>query len=292
MGEFPDYELIDFGAGRKLERFGAWVLDRPAPAAEQERRRRPASDWDAADARYERASTENGTWRTRAGFPETWSIRRGPITLELKLTPAGHLGLFPEHVANWDRVAAWNSHAGRPLKILNLFAYTGGTTLAAAATGAEVTHVDAARNIVSWSRHNAQLSGLGSAPIRWIVEDALTFARRELRRGRNYDALVLDPPSYGHGPRGESWSIARDLPELLDVCSQLTAERCEFLLITCHTPGLGPRELATLARRTKFRELPLTWQSGELTLTSQDGRALACGSSLVLTRSGPPPGRQ
>ncbi len=230
-----DYELVDFGNGRKLERFGSYLLDRPAPAAEGVSRRQ-VSAWRRADARYERHPGQPGRWLyyTRP-ITDPWTMAWGPLRLELKLTDFGHLGLFAEQADNWQWIANQVSATKRPLKVLNLFAYTGASTLAAAVAGAAVTHVDAAANVVAWARRNAELSGLADAPIRWITDDALKFARRELKRGVTYDAVILDPPSFGHGPKGESWKLADHLAELWEVCLQLAAGQPSFLLASCHS---------------------------------------------------------
>ena len=265
-----EYQLLDFGGGRRLERFGPVVLDRPCPAAEGFERADPGA-WAAADARFEGRDQEKGAWTCRRELPERWTVAFGRLRFELKRTDFGHLGIFPEQAENWAWIAdilpspfgrgaggeGRVSHSAAPsppaplpkgegsdnpaakqaLKVLNLFAYTGGSTLAAAAAGMEVTHVDAAKNVVAWARRNAELSGLADAPIRWIAEDAVKFAKRELKRGNRYDAVILDPPSYGHGPRGEVWRLAKHLPRLLQLCGELTAGRPEFMLLTCHTPG-------------------------------------------------------
>ena len=239
----PDqYQLIDFGAGRRLECFGGLTIDRPCPAVEDFECNDPAA-WRNADARFERGDGEEGKWTCNCELPETWTITHGPATFELKPTPVGQIGVFPEQAANWDWIAERLRSISQPIKILNLFAYTGGSTLSAAAAGAEVTHVDAARNAVARARRNAELSGLSDAPIRWIAEDAVKFVQRELRRGNRYDAVVLDPPSYGHGPNGEVWRLAKHLPRLLGMCAELTAGRRLFMLLTCHTPGYDPARL-------------------------------------------------
>ena len=269
------YQLLDFGAGRKLERFGDYVLDRPAPAAAGLAQHRPQL-WHQAAARYERTTGEQGTWTIRAKMTAEWSIRWREVVLELKRTDFGHLGVFPEHASNWQWLSEQAAGADRPLKILNLFAYTGGATLALAAAGAEVVHVDSARNTVAWARRNAEHSGLATAPVRWIVEDARKFVARELRRGNQYDAIVLDPPSYGHGRQGESWKFAEHLSELVDDCLALTEGRRRFVLLTCHTPGIEPGEIKSLLA-------PLTDPSaGRLTvapleLISAAGDRLHCG---------------
>jgi len=249
-----DYELIDFGAGRRLERFRGVYVDRPCPVAEGLERAVPTA-WDRADLRYERAGSGRGEWRQRKRLPDDWMIRHGSIQLALQPTPLGQIGVFPEQAENWDWIEVQVRRAGRPLKVLNLFGYTGGATLAAAGAGAEVVHVDAAKPVVAWARRNAALSNLADAPIRWIVEDAAKFAERELRRGNHYDAVILDPPSYGHGPQGEAWKIERHLDDLLARCGVLTAGRTAFLLLTCHSPSVQPDGLRTsLARH--FDGLP------------------------------------
>ena len=260
------------------------VLDRPCPTAEGIAKGAPAL-WDRADARFVRTEGTEGEWVSSRPLPERWTITHGPVVLELKRTEFGHLGVFPEQAANWDWLAEHirrvrethqsdPSNHRHPLRLLNLFAYTGAGTLAAAAAGAEVVHVDAARNVVAWSRRNAQASGLANAPVRWIAEDATKFVKRELKRGNRYDAVILDPPSYGHGPRGEVWRLSKHLPRLLEMCAELTAgQRC-FLLITCHTPNFGPARLERLVADTLG---PGQTTAEHLILTSSTGRELPSG---------------
>jgi len=264
MFSSDQYQLIDFGDGRRLERFGRLLLDRPCPAAEGFQRADPQA-WSAADARFDRTAAEQGRWTSRGTLPQQWTIAHGRLRLGLKRSGFGHLGVFPEQAANWD----WIAEVLRPIappgktparaeggqssqcKVLNLFAYTGGSTLAAAAAGAEVTHVDAARNTIARARRNAELSGMSAAPIRWIAEDAGKFVRRELRRGNRYEVVILDPPSYGHGPRGEVWRLSKHLPRLLADCGELTAGRCRFMILTCHTPGFDPQRLKEMIVQAK-----------------------------------------
>jgi 23S rRNA (cytosine1962-C5)-methyltransferase len=271
----PDeYELLDFGAGRKLERFGPWTLDRPSPAAEGVDPRQPQL-WTSADVRFERTSADRGRWETARPLAETWTLRHDLLTFELKRTESGQVGLFPEQAANWDWVARQARASARPLKVLNLFAYTGASTLAAAAAGAQVVHVDAAASAVAWARRNAEHSGLSSAPIRWVQEDALAFVRREVRRGNRYDGVILDPPSYGHGPRGQPWKLETGLEQLLTLCGTLTASQAAFMLLTCHSPGYAPSRLAELLSAAIDRpavSLPLT-------LATADGRQLPSGAA-------------
>jgi 23S rRNA (cytosine1962-C5)-methyltransferase len=247
------YALLDFGNGRKLERFGDVVLDRPAPAAT---RFQPSSAdrWPTAHARYQRRSGRGGSgkWTVRKRIPDDWFIQHAELRFQLRLGESGNVGVFPEQAPNWDWITHQLQRASSPVRVLNLFAFTGGSTLSAAAAGAEVTHVDAARTAVQWARRNAELSQLGSASIRWIAEDATKFVRRELKRGQQYEALILDPPSYGHGPKGEPWKISQHLPGLLQTCQQLLSDRPCFVLITCHSPGFGPAELEALLADTLF----------------------------------------
>jgi 23S rRNA (cytosine1962-C5)-methyltransferase len=298
-----DYQLLDFGEGRKLERFGSYVLDRPAPAAERIARSQPEV-WRQATVRFETVGDQRGgargRWIPDQALSERWNIGFDPLRFELKPTDFGHLGVFPEQAANWDWIARQirgaatasgapaDGDAGRSkLKILNLFAYTGGSTLAAAASGSEVVHVDSARGTVAWARRNAELSGLAEAPVRWIVEDAARFVRRELDRKNYYDAVILDPPSYGHGPAGETWKLEDQLGDLLADCARLTAGRRRFILLTCHTPSISPAAARELLTAT-FQSAALQSAAdsdfsadrvgvGELSLQSVAGGLLPCG---------------
>lgn len=274
---FPDqYELIDFGRGRKLERFGHYVLDRPSAVADcpqiSHRER-----WNQAAARYERGESARGRWISAHKLPETWRVNHHGCTLELRRTPFGHVGLFPEQAGNWDWLREVQAASREPLRLLNLFAYTGGATLAAAAAGAQVTHVDAAHNVVSWARRNATLSGLADAPIRWISEDVLTFVRREVRRGNHYHGVILDPPSYGHGPKGQVWKIEQDLPNLLEACAALIAPDPRLVCLTTHTEGLSISCLRALLTRTRVAPNSRQIETAEMSLISSDGRCLPSG---------------
>jgi len=271
----PDqYELIDFGDGRRLERFGAWCLDRPCPAVEQMPQAHPDA-WQQADAWFDRTETNSGDWNGRRALPEKWTIAHGSLRFELKRSPVGHIGLFPEQAANWDWISE-QLDGTEGVRVLNLFAYTGGSTLAAAAAGAEVTHVDAAQNTVGWARRNAELSGMADRPIRWIAEDAMKFVKRELRRGNLYDAVILDPPSYGHGRRGEVWRLSKHLPRLLDFCGQLTAGRRRFMLLTCHTPGFEADRLRQMMADALGDGGRLA--AGAMSVPAVDGRLLPSGA--------------
>lgn len=279
---WPDYELIDFGDGRKLERFGEWVLDRPCPTAADIRPR--LKDWSHSTARYEGDRAADGTWLTddkhwrdaEIDFAVRLSDQH-QMTLRLSPLPSGQIGMFFEQFANWQWIAQRIGRADQPLRVLNLFGYTGGSTLAAAVAGAEVTHIDAAKSVVSRARENAAASGLGDAPIRWIVEDAVKFCERELKRGNQYDAVILDPPTYGHGPKGEEWSIKRDFLPLLELCGKLTQAKRSFVLCTCHSPGIGQAELSAYLADGIFGHCGQQANSGKLHLQTADGRKLPSG---------------
>ena len=276
MFEPGQYELVDFGDGRKLERFGGYLLDRPCPAADPVQQETLAV-WNSADARYRHTDGDRGRWSPAAALPDAWTITDGRITLELKPTECGHLGVFAEQSRNWDWIVRQIDRTDRQLDVLNLFAYTGGSTLAAAAAGARVVHVDSARNTVAWARRNAAHSGLSDAPIRWIVEDATKFVRREIRRGSRYDAVILDPPSYGHGPKKEVWKLSDHLVSLLDGCARLTSQSRTFLLLSCHSPGFGPSELEAYLADAVFGGCQAGATAETLYLEGSDGRKLPSG---------------
>ncbi len=304
------YELIDFGEGRKLEQFGKFVLDRPCPAANGIRRVVPHA-WDTASARFEK-SRSGGAWVSHdPNFPPTsmentdliesspanprseaasptgapWTITHGPIRFLLRPTAFGHVGVFPEQAANWQWIGrqvrrCLERCSDRPPRVLNLFGYTGGSTLAAAAAGAQVTHIDSARNTVAWARHNASASGLGNAPIRWIIEDAATFARREVKRGNQYDGIILDPPSYGHGPKGQknqAWKITQHLLPLLSHCAQLTRASRQFILLTCHAPELGAAEIEAYLAQAVFGSCSAGAAARRLNILTRSSRKLNAG---------------
>ena len=246
-----DYELLDSGDGRKLERFGTCVLARPCAQA-MWRPALPAAAWGRADASFDRE--DGNRWHGRGNLPKEWRIKTAGITFKLGGTDFGHLGIFPEQRAQWkwirERCASASGRAQAigqfgqsnnrtPPSVLNLFAYSGGSTLAAALGGAEVCHVDASKGMVEWARENARLNGLAEWPIRWIVDDAHKFMRRELRRGRRYDAVILDPPTFGRGAGGEMYKIERDLKDTLGLVRDLLSDRPLFVLFSSHTPGLS-----------------------------------------------------
>jgi 23S rRNA (cytosine1962-C5)-methyltransferase len=278
MNPSDGYDLLDAGDGRRLERFGALVVDRPAPMAEEPRRDPPA--WNQADLRFRRYVGWDSVGDEEPG---AWTMGDGDLTFELRPTETGQVGWFPEQAPNraWLRDAVAGADA-MP-SVLNLFAYTGAATLSAAAAGANVTHVDASRPSVAWARRNADLSGLADRPVRWIVDDVEAFVAREIRRERRYDAVVLDPPSYGHGAAGRSWKLEERLAGLLAGCVRLTRGDPAFVVLTAHTPGIGPDRLAdelaeTFGRRTSEIE------AGELGLRARSGVHLRLGAFARMIR--------
>lgn len=280
MDDAPGYELIDIGEERRLERFGRWSLDRPAPAEGGFARRDPAA-WADADARFELDDHDTGRWVTIAPEVETpWTAAVGDLSFEIRLSRSGQVGCFPEQATTWRWIARriGETNAGRPLEVLHLFAHTGGSTLAAARAGARVVHVDAARPALAWARRNAALNGLSEAPVRWIADDATAFTRREARRGRRYDGIVLDPPSFGHGPGGRPWQLAGDLPELLDACAAVLADDAGFVALSAHTPGFDEDRLGGLMADA-LRGFPGgEIETESLAVASRSGRRLDLGA--------------
>ena len=270
-----DYELLDSGGGRKFERFGGVTLVRPCSQALW----RPARSvaWNGATASFDRE--DGNRWHGRTSLPKEWNISTAGIRFKLSGTDFGHLGIFPEQRAQWkwirEKVRRWEGEkVGRRLQVLNLFAYSGGSTIAAAQGGAEVCHVDAAKGMVQWARDNAALNGLAGHPIRWIVDDVHKFLGRELRRGHRYDAVILDPPTFGRGANGEMYKIERDLQETLRLAREVLSDNPLFVLFTSHTPGLSCHVAENILGQL-FP--PAKLESGEMLL---EGRDLSCPSGI------------
>ena len=280
---WADYALVDSGGGRKLERYGRVSVIRPEPQCFWAPRL-GAEVWDAADAVFDPADEEDaGRWRTSRPVPETWPIAWRDVRLKARLTPFRHLGFFPEQAANWDwvdgRVRAMSRKAGHPPHILNLFGYTGAVSLAAAAAGARVTHVDASKKAVAWARENATLSGLEDKPVRWICEDARRYVQREVKRGARYDGIILDPPKYGRGPAGEVWHLFEDLPGLMANCAALLSDNADFLLVNGYAARISGLSLAHLtAGALPGRGGAVEW--GELALIEEGEAERGIGLSF------------
>lgn len=266
-----DYELLDSGDGRKLERFGKYVLARPCSQA-MWRPNKSAAEWAKADASFDREDGNN--WHGRANLPKEWQIKTAGITFKLGGTDFGHLGIFPEQRAQWKWIRETVGVGCRCTSVLNLFAYSGGSTMAAALGGAEVCHLDASKGMVEWARDNARLNGLADRPIRWIVDDAHKFMRREVRRGRRYDGIILDPPSFGRGAGGEMYKIERDLKDTLELVKELLTDRPAFVLFSSHTPGLSVQVAENILGQL-FPTARL--ESGEMLL---EGSRLPCPSGI------------
>ncbi|MBQ3405745.1 MAG: class I SAM-dependent methyltransferase [Lachnospiraceae bacterium] len=276
--KWQDYELIDCSSGEKLERWGDVVLVRPDPQAIWNTPRRN-SLWSRYDARYNRSESGGGSW-SKGNLPESWSIRYGELRFQIKPMNFKHTGLFPEQAVNWDWAMEKIAKAGRHVSVLNLFAYTGAATLACAKAGASVCHVDAAKGMVAWGKENASVSGLADAPIRWIVDDCAKFVEREIRRGRKYDAIIMDPPSYGRGPGGEIWKLEKDLWQFVTLCMGVLSDDPLFVLINSYTTGLSPSVLTYLAQSIFAAKYGGRSESGELGLpVSESGLVLPCGAS-------------
>ncbi len=275
---WKDYEVIDTSDGEKLERWGKYTLVRPDP---QVIWNTPKTDrrWRSHDARYARSNTGGGKWSENR-LPERWQVQYGPLTFNVKPMNFKHTGVFPEQAVNWDFSMEQIRNAKRPVSVLNLFAYTGGATLAAAAAGASVCHVDAAKGMVSWARENAKSSGLENAPIRWIIDDCAKFVEREIKRGRTYDAIIMDPPSYGRGPSGEIWKLEKDLYPFLQLVTGVLSDDPLFVIINSYTTGLAPSVLGYMmdtlittkhGGHTECQELGLP--------VTNSGLTLPCGST-------------
>lgn len=275
-----DYEVLDAGDGEKLERWGSYILRRPDPQVIWSVPK--GAHWKKINGHYHRSKQGGGSWEF-FDLPEQWDVSyplpAGPLTFHLKPFSFKHTGLFPEQAVNWEWFSKLIRGADRPVKVLNLFAYTGGATIAAAAAGASVTHVDASRGMTSWAKENAVGSGLGDAPIRWIVDDCVKFVEREIRRGKTYDAVIMDPPSYGRGPKGEMWKIEEKIFPLVLLCEKLLGDDPLFFLINSYTTGLQPAVLAYMLGLA-LKKRGGSVQADEIGLPVTDsGLILPCGAS-------------
>jgi len=278
---WESYKLLDASGGEKLERWGKTTLIRPDPQiiwnTEKDEKL-----WNSADARYLRSSAGGGSWEMRKAVPKSWEIEYGDLRFKIGPTGFKHTGLFPEQAVNWDYMSEKIKSAGREVSVLNLFAYTGGATLACAAAGAKVCHVDAAKGMVDWARENAALSGLSDRPIRWIVDDCVKFLKREIRRGKKYDGIIMDPPSYGRGPGGEVWKLEDNIYELLEICVEALSDEPLFFLLNSYTAGLSAGVMEYLVGETVGKKFSGRVWSSEIGLrVERSGGVLPCGSTAV-----------
>ncbi len=274
------FEVLDASAGEKLERWGQVTLVRPDPQVIWNTPRDSA--WEKANARYNRSSEGGGSWSVRSLPQSEWEISYRELRFRIRPTGFKHTGLFPEQAVNWDLMSGLIRAAGRQLNILNLFAYTGGATLACAAAGARVCHVDASKGMVQWARENAALSGLSERPVRWIVDDCKKFVEREIRRGVRYDGVVMDPPSYGRGPGGEVWKLEDSVYELVRTCAQVLSEDARFFLLNSYTTGLSPSVMQYILSVTVGAMHGGTVTADEIGLpVKKSGLVLPCGSTAV-----------
>ena len=278
---WKQYRILDTSEQEKLESWNGVTLVRPDPQVIWKTPRRlPA--WRSADGHYSRSSSGGGSWAFSRKLPESWKMQYAPLGLTFKIQPTGfkHTGLFPEQAVNWEWMAERIRNAGRPVSVLNLFAYTGGATLACAAAGASVCHVDASKGMVQWARENAALSSLTEKPIRWIVDDCEKFVAREIRRGRKYDAVIMDPPSYGRGPGGEVWKLETNLWPFVELVSGVLSDDPLFVIINSYTTGLSPSVLTYISESIFTKRFGGRSESRELGLpVTATGLALPCGAS-------------
>ncbi len=276
--QWKDYEVIDTSIGEKLERWGDYILVRPDPQVIWNTPKNNAG-WRKKNGHYHRSVKGGGEWEFW-NLPEEWSIHYKELTFHLKPFSFKHTGLFPEQAVNWDWFSELIRNAGRPIKVLNLFAYTGGATLSAAKAGANVTHVDASKGMVAWAKENAAASGLKDAPIRWLVDDCVKFVEREIRRGNQYDAIIMDPPSYGRGPKGEIWKIEESIYPFIELTTQILTDKPLFYLVNSYTTGLQPAVLTYMIQTALVPRFGGVVESSEIGLpVSSNGLVLPCGAS-------------
>ena len=280
---WKDYRIIDTASGEKLEMWGDVCLARPDP---QIIWNTPKGEiWKKADAHYRRSNTGGGQWEFYHKLPDHWTISYKELRFQIKPTGFKHTGLFPEQAVNWELFDRLIRQAGREIRVLNLFAYTGGATLACAAAGASVCHVDASKGMVAWARENAFLSKLAEKPIRWIVDDCEKFVNREIKRGKTYDAIIMDPPSYGRGPSGEVWQLEEKIYDLVQLCTGVLSEDPSFFALNSYTTGLSPSVMSYLLGVTVGKKFGGRVSADEIGLpVAQSGYNLPCGSTAIWQR--------
>lgn len=278
---WKDYELLDTSAGERLERWGEVILIRPDPQIIWNTPKQLVL-WKQAHARYRRSNTGGGSWQILKKIPPVWKINYGDLRFQVKTMGFKHTGVFPEQAVNWDFTGNLIRNAKKPLKVLNLFAYTGGATLACAQAGASVCHVDASKGMVAWAKENAAVSGLTDKPIRWLVDDCIKFVQREQRRGNRYDGIIMDPPSYGRGPGGEVWKLEEQLFSLVELCRNILSPDAKFFLLNSYTTGLSPSVMEYLLGVLLQKTMGGRVTSDEIGLpVTSTGQVLPCGSTAI-----------
>lgn len=279
--DWKDYELLDCSSGERLERWGNVTLIRPDPQVIWKTpKKHPA--WRRADAVYHRSSSGGGNWEIKNKIPSFWSIGYGDLNFNVKTMGFKHTGIFPEQAVNWDYTAKLIKNAGRPVKVLNLFAYTGGATVACLKAGAEVVHIDASKGMVQWAKENAVASGVADRKVRWIVDDCVKFVQREIRRGNKYDIIIMDPPSYGRGPGGEIWKLENEVYSFVELCSQVLSDNPIMVLINSYTTGLSPAVMQYILGALIKPKFGGVAESDEIGLpVTQTGMILPCGASAI-----------
>ena len=281
---WKEYEVLDTSQGEKLERWGKYILIRPDPQILWNTEKKQPG-WKKPNGHYHRSSKGGGEWKF-SHLPDEWTIHYKDLQFHLKPFKFKHTGLFPEQAVNWEWIEQKIRQSRRPLRVLNLFAYTGGATLAAAKAGAAVTHVDASKGMVGWARENAASSGLSGAPIRWLVDDCVKFVEREIRRGSRYDGIILDPPSYGRGPRGEVWKIEESIYPFISLTAQVLSKTPVFYLINSYTTGLQPAVLSYMIKSVIVKKLGGQVEADEIGLpVTSTGLTLPCGASARWSKS-------
>ncbi len=282
--DWKDYELLDCSCGERLERWGKVTLIRPDPQVVwQTPKTHPL--WKKADAVYHRSNTGGGQWEVHSRIPDRWEISYRDLTFNVKTMGFKHTGVFPEQAVNWDYVSDLIKQQNRPVKVLNLFAYTGAATVSALKAGAEVVHVDASKGMVQWAKENAISSGVIDRPVRWIVDDCIKFVQREIRRGNRYDILIMDPPSYGRGPGGEVWKLENEVYHFVELCREVLSDNPLAVLINSYTAGLSPAVMQYILGALVVPKFGGTVKSEEIGLpVAQTGLLLPCGATAIWKR--------
>lgn len=280
VAKWKDYELLDASSGERLERWGNIVLIRPDPQIIWNTGR--SAIWNRANAVYHRSKSGGGYWEEKTKLPSAWKIQYNNLTFGLKPMGFKHTGVFPEQAVNWDFTINKIENCGRKVKILNLFAYTGAATLAAASAGAEVCHVDASKGMVTWARENAKYSNMSSKPIRWLVDDCIKFVKREQRRGNKYDGIIMDPPSYGRGPGGEVWKLEDELYNFVNECSKILSDNALFFMLNSYTSGLSSSVMEYIVNLCIQKKMGGTVTSDEIGLNvTSSSLVFPCGSTVI-----------